>query len=103
MRDNRSSGFLTRSYTNRSVQSQKQTRTSTFRILEEEELYYLCSENKGSDQLRNYYEADLCLGFRIGKNLFVSSPARSAQSYCCHLGRLRLHLRVRPRPRHTFG
>ena len=34
-----------------------------------------------------------------------SSPARSAQSYCCHLGRprLRLRLRVRPRPRHTFG
>ena len=27
-----------------------------------------------------------------------SSPARSAQSYCCHLGRP--HLRVRPR--HTF-
>ena len=34
------------------------------------------------------------------KHVF-SSPARSAQSYCCHLGRPRL--RVRPRPRHTFG
>ena len=31
--------------------------------------------------------------------LFISSPARSAQSYCCHLGRPRLRLR----PRHTFG
>ena len=30
-----------------------------------------------------------------------SSPARSAQSYCCHLGRTRLRLRVRPS--HTFG
>ena len=30
-----------------------------------------------------------------------SSPARSAQSYCCHIGRTRLRLRVRPR--HTFG
>ena len=30
---------------------------------------------------------------------FFSSPARSAQSYCCHLGRPRL----RVRPRHTFG
>ena len=34
------------------------------------------------------------------KALF-SSPARSAQSYCCHLGRARLCLRVRLR--HTFG
>ena len=33
--------------------------------------------------------------------LIFSSPARSAQSYCCYLGRPRLRLRVRPR--HTFG
>ena len=35
----------------------------------------------------------------------ISSPARSAQSYCCHLGRTRLRvcLRLRVRPRHTFG
>ena len=34
-----------------------------------------------------------------------SSPARSAYSYCSHLGRarLRLRLRLRVRPRHTFG
>ena len=34
-----------------------------------------------------------------------SSPARSAQSYCCHLSRpcIRLRVRPRPRPRHTFG
>ena len=31
----------------------------------------------------------------------ISSSARSAQSYCCHLGCTRL--RVRPHPRHTFG
>ena len=42
------------------------------------------------------------------KNMFsddiiFSSPARSAQSYCCHLGRVRLRVRPRPRPRHTFG
>ena len=36
-------------------------------ILEEEGLYYLCSENKGADQLRGYHEADLCLCFRICK------------------------------------
>ena len=40
-----------------------------------------------------------------------SSPARRAQSYCCHLGRPRLRVhprprpcpRLRPHPRHTFG
>ena len=30
-------------------------------------LYYLCSENKGADQLRGYREADLHLCFRICK------------------------------------
>ena len=42
----------------------------------------------------------------VGNPIVVfSSPARSAQSYCCHLGRtrLRLRLRLRVRPRHTFG
>ena len=27
-------------------------------------MYYLCSENKGADQLRGYCKADLCLCFR---------------------------------------
>ena len=31
-------------------------------------MYYLCSENKGADQLRGYREADLRLCFRICKN-----------------------------------
>ena len=31
-------------------------------------LYYLCSENKGADQLRGYREADLCLCLRICKS-----------------------------------
>ena len=30
-------------------------------------MYYLCSENKGADQLRGYHEADLRLCFRICK------------------------------------
>ena len=71
-RENRSSGFPTRSNTNRPVQSQKQARSSKLRILEEEKLYYPCSENKGADQLRSYCEADLRLCFRIGKNPFFS-------------------------------
>ena len=44
--------FLNRSNTNQAVQSQKQARSLKFRILEEEEVYYLCSENRGVDQLR---------------------------------------------------
>ena len=34
-----------------------------FRIEEVEGIYYLCSENKGADQLRGYREADLRLFF----------------------------------------
>ena len=44
----------TRSDTNQPVQSQKQARSLKFRIKEEEGLYYLCSENKGANQLRGY-------------------------------------------------
>ena len=43
-----------------------------FRIYEEEGLYYLCSENKGADQLRGYGEADLRLCFRICKKPVLS-------------------------------
>ena len=68
MRENRSSGFPTKSDKNRPVQSQKQTRSLKFWIYVQEELYYACSENKGADQLRSYCEADLRLCFRIGKN-----------------------------------
>ena len=39
-----------------------------FRIYEVEGLYYLCSENKGADQLRGDRKADLRLCFRICKN-----------------------------------
>ena len=35
-------------------------------------MYYLCSENKGADQLRGYREADLRLCFRICKMLVFS-------------------------------
>ena len=56
--------FPNRSDTNQAVQSQKQARSLKFRIKEEEEVYYPCSENKGADQLRSYCEADLRLCFR---------------------------------------
>ena len=61
-------GVYDRSDTNRPVQSQKQVRSLKFQILEEEKLYYPCSENKGADQLRSYCEADLRLCFRITNN-----------------------------------
>ena len=63
--------FLTRSDTNRPVQSQKMVRGWKFRI-SIEELYYPCSENKDADQLRSYRETDLRLWFRLCKNLDFS-------------------------------
>ena len=57
--------FLNRSDTNQAVQAQKRARGWKFRIKKVEELYYPCSENKGTDQLRSYCEADLHLCFRI--------------------------------------
>ena len=59
--------FSTWSDTNQAVQVQKMARGLIFRIKKVEELYYLCSENKGADQLRGYREADLRLCFRICK------------------------------------
>ena len=54
--------------TNRAVQPQKMARGLKFRTEEVEGRYYLCSENKGADQLRSYRKADLRLCFRICKN-----------------------------------
>ena len=62
---NRSSGFPTRSDTNKAVLPQKMARGLKFRIYEVEGLYYVCRENKGADQFRGYREADLRLCFRI--------------------------------------
>ena len=38
-------------------------------------MYYLCSENKGTDQLSGYCEADLRLCFRICKKRFSHDAA----------------------------
>ena len=62
--------FPTWSNTNQAVQLQKTARGLKFRIKKVEGLYYLCSENKGADQLRGDREADLRLCFRICKHLF---------------------------------
>ena len=47
-------------------------RGSKFWIKKVEGQYYLCSENKGFDQLRGYREADLRLCFCICKNQVFS-------------------------------
>ena len=67
----RASGFLTRFDTNRPLLSQKKARSLKLRIQEEEKLYYLCSKNKGIDQLRLY--------FRIDKALFSHYTAHLVQ------------------------
>ena len=71
MRENRASGFLTRSDTNRPVHPQEKARLLKFWVQVEEELSYPCSKNKGADQLCSYCTADLRLCFRIGKSLFL--------------------------------
>ena len=65
-----SSGFPTRSNTNQAVQPQKMARCLKFLIKEVEGLYYLCSNNKGADQL-----ADLRLkaGFLLTRLNFISA------------------------------
>ena len=64
--------FLTWSDTNQAVQLQKMARGLKFRIRKVEGLYYLCSKNKGANQLRGHREADLRLCFRICKMLVFS-------------------------------
>ena len=64
--------FLNRSDTNQAAQSQKQARSLKFRIKEEEEVFYPCSENKGAGQLRGYREAVPRLCFRICRLLVFS-------------------------------
>ena len=47
-----------------------------FRIYGVEEMYYLCSENKGADQLWSYCTADLHLCFRICKSRLSHDAAQ---------------------------
>ena len=74
MREKRSLGLSTRSDTNHPVQAQKKARILKFWIQVDEGLYYLCSEDKGADQLCSYCTANLRLCFRIGKSPVFSSP-----------------------------
>ena len=44
-------------------------------------MYYLCSENKGADQLRGYLEADLRLCFRICRLLVFPCGGSNSEGY----------------------
>ena len=72
---NLSSGFPTRSDTNRTMLSQKMTGGLKSRVKEVQGLYYLCSENKCADQLRGYRAADLRLFFAYAKSRFSHDAA----------------------------
>ena len=82
-----SSGFPTRSHTNRSVQSLNMARGLKFWVKIEEGLYYPCSENKGADQLRVFREADLRLCFRMCKNRFSNNEAQIIVIFRLHCRR----------------
>ena len=63
-------GFPPRPDTKVAVQPQKIARACKFQIYEVEGLYYLCSENKDTDQLCSYLAADLRLCIGMCKKLF---------------------------------
>ena len=78
--------FPTSSDTNQAVQLQKMARSLKFQIKKREGLQYPCSENKGTDQLRGYREADLRLCFRICKKQVFSQ--RGSYAVGTHLNLL---------------
>ena len=58
--------------TNKAVQRQKMARGLKFRKKYVEGLYYLCRENKDTDQLHGYHVVDLLLCFPIFKKQLLS-------------------------------
>ena len=88
--------FPTRSDINQAVQLQKMARGLKFWIKKLEVLLYLCSENKGADQLRGYREADLRLCFRICKEPVFSrcGSYHLSHQFHVHYDHDRLELKV---------
>ena len=80
--------FSTRSDTNKAVQPQKKARGLKFRIQDIEGLYYLCSENKGADQLCGYCTADLHLNFSICKSRLSHDVAQIISYQSIQMGTL---------------
>ena len=63
-------------------------RSLKFRIKKVEGLYYLCSENKGADQLCGYREADCVFVFAYAKSRFSHNEAHNTLkiSHSVYLG-----------------
>ena len=74
--ENPFSGFPTRPNTNRALQPQKMAGGFKFQIKIGEGFYYLCSENKGADQLSSYHPADHHICFHICKNTEQESNSK---------------------------
>ena len=72
----------TRSDTNQPVHSQKQASSLKFGVKVEEILYYICSENKGADQLYSYCTADLRLCFLLSTLLAFSYSGSFKRMFC---------------------
>ena len=92
-------GVSTRSHSNQAVQPHKMARGLKFLIKKVEGLYYLCSENKGADQLPGNHEADQHLCFRICKKPVFSrrdsyDPCHEFSvlfALCKNIGAVQLH------------
>ena len=80
-RENLSLVLPTSSEAKTAVQPQKMVRGLKFWIYEVEELYYLCSENKGADQLQGYCAADLRHCFPICKKQVFSGHDSNNERY----------------------
>ena len=91
MQENQSSGFPTRSDTNLPIHPLKKNRSLKLWIKIEEELYYLCSESKGADQLCSYCTDDQRLGFCMGKNPYDAAHI-GLYSWACMLGKASVSL-----------
>ena len=76
MRENLSSGFLTRSGSNWAVQLQKMAIVLILQILEVDRLFYSCSENKGAYQLCGDHTTGMRLYFHICKSRFSHDVAQ---------------------------
>ena len=74
--ENRYSGFPASSDTNQAVQPQKMAEGLEFWISEVEGFYYLCSENKGADQLRPTTQLICTSVFAFAKSRFSHENAQ---------------------------
>ena len=76
---------------------QKMGRSLKFRIYELEGLYYLCSENKGEDQLPGFRPADLRLCLHMLKAGFLMTWPRAGCTKLCQPNKT-----ISPKASHIF-